>query len=315
MALKDRTPPTAEEYLEYPSRFSNWGRWGDDDELGTLNHITDAVRRESAALVREGRAVSLSRPLDTFASSANPYPAHHFVAMEGSGGMLDYFGMFIHGVTQTHIDALSHLGAHQHGRDVYWNGKPFGPLRMPSGRRGTIEHWSDGIVTRGVLYDIPRLRGTGWVEVGRPVHGWELVDAAAASGIEPRAGDAVVIRSGHGAYYAAHPSERPGFGSPSGVHASCVEFLYETDASMLVWDWQDAPSDQQGVPNPLPIDHPLHVHNVVLPYMGMPIVDNADLERLAATCAELGRWEFQLLVAPLVIEGATGSPVNPLALM
>ena len=84
---------------------------------------------------------------------------------------------------------------------------------------------------------------------------------------------------------------------------------------MLVWDWQDAPTDQQGLPNPLPIEHPLHVHNVLLPYMGMPIVDNADLERLAATCADLGRWEFQLVVAPLVIEGATGSPVNPIAML
>ena len=315
MGLAERTPPTVEEYRDYPSRFSNWGRWGDDDELGTLNHITDDTRRQSAALVTAGRAVSLSRPLDTFAGPANPYPAHHFVAMEGSGGMLDYFGMFIHGVTQTHIDALSHLSAHGHGGGVYWNGKPFGPLRMPSERRGTIEHWREGIVTRGVLYDIPRLRGTGWVEAGQPVHGWELADAAAAAGIEPRPGDAVVIRSGHGAYYDAHPQERPGFGSPSGVHASCVEYLHATDASMLVWDWQDAPTDQQGLPNPLPIDHALHVHNVLLPYMGMPIIDNADLEPIAAACAALDRWEFQLVVAPLVIEGATGSPVNPIAIL
>jgi kynurenine formamidase len=314
MGLHDRTPPTAEEYAAYPARFSNWGRWGDDDELGTLNLVTPEVRRAAGALVRDGRVVSLARPVDTFAGPANPYPAHHFVAMQGSGGMLDYFGMFIHGIVQTHIDALSHLGAHAHGNGVYWNNKPFGPLRMPSGRHGTIEHWRDGIVTRGVLYDIPRLRGEGWVEPGRPVHGWELVDAAAAAGIEPRAGDAVIIRSGHGAYYAAHPDERPGFGFPSGVHASCVEFLAETDAGLLLWDWQDAPTDQQGLPNPLPTNHALHVHNIALPYLGLPIVDNADLEPLAAACAEAGRWEFQLVVAPLVIEGATGSPVNPLAI-
>jgi kynurenine formamidase len=315
MGLSERTPPSVEEYLAYPKRFSNWGRWGDGDELGTLNHITDDVRRAAAALVHEGRAVSLSRPVDTFAGPANPYPAHHFVATEGTGGMLDYFGMFIHGFTQTHIDALSHLGAHQHGSGVYWNNKPFGPLRMPAGRRGTIEHWRDGIVTRGVLYDIPRLRGAQWVEVGQPVHGWELADAAAACGVEPRAGDAVIIRCGHGAYFAAHADEQPSFGSPSGVHASCIEFLYETDASLLMWDWQDAPLEQQGLPNPLPIAHPLHVHNVVLPYLGMPIIDNADLEELAVTCDQLGRWDFQLVVAPLVIEGATGSPVNPIAVM
>ena len=314
MGLADRTPPTVDEYLTYPARFSNWGRWGDDDELGTLNHITDEVRRRAAGLVTEGRVVSLSRSVDTFAGPGNPYPAHHFIAMEGSGGMLDYFGMFIHGVTQTHIDALSHLTAHQHGGEVYWNGKPFGPLRMPSGRTGTIEHWRDGIVTRGVLYDIPRLRGGDWIEAGAPVHGWELADAATQAGIEPAAGDAVVIRCGRGAYEQAQGGQKD-FVSPSGVHASCVEFLYETDASALIWDWQDAPTDQQGLPNPLPISHPLHVHNVVLPYLGMPIVDNADLEPIAAACAALGRWDFQLTIAPLVIEGATGSPVNPIALL
>jgi len=314
MGLSDRTPPTADEYLAYPERFSNWGRWGDDDELGTLNHITDDGRRAAAALATAGRVVSLSRAVDTFAGPANPYPAHHFIAMEGSGGMLDWFGMFIHGVTQTHIDALSHLGAHQHEGGVYWNNRPFGPLRMPSARSGTIEHWRAGIVTRGVLYDIPRLRGTGWVEPGAPVHGWELADAAAACGVEPRAGDAVVIRCGRGAYEAAHP-DAASFTLPAGVHASCVEFLASTEAALLMWDWQDAPTDQQGLPNPLPIDHPLHVHNVVLPYLGMPIVDNADLEPIAEACTELGRWEFLLTVAPLVLEGATGSPVNPIALL
>jgi hypothetical protein len=87
-----------------------------------------------------------------------------------------------------------------------------------------------------------------------------------------------------------------------------------TDAALLLWDWQAAPTEQQGLPNPVPIDHPLHVHNVALPYMGMPIVDNADLRPVARACADLGRCEFLLTVAPLVLEGATGSPVNPIAL-
>jgi hypothetical protein len=146
------------------------------------------------------------------------------------------------------------------------------------------------------------------------VHGWELADAAAEAGIEPAAGDAVVIRCGRGAFEHAQGGVRD-FVSPSGVHASCVEFLAGTEASALVWDWQDAPNDQQGLPNPLPVDHPLHVHNVVLPYLGMPIIDNADLEPIARACADVGRWEFQLTIAPLVIEGATGSPVNPIALL
>ena len=95
----------------------------------------------------------------------------------------------------------------------------------------------------------------------------------------------------------------------------CIEFLYEHDASLLVWDMQDAPIADQGIPNPLPIPVPLHVHHIVIPYMGMPIVDNADFEVLAVECARLGRYELQLVIAPLVIPRGTGSPVNPLAVL
>jgi kynurenine formamidase len=311
MGLADRTPPSADEYAAYRARYSNWGKWGDDDEFGTLNFITPDVRRAAAGLVREGRTVSMARPLDTHAGPANPFPAHHFVAVEGSGGMIDYVGCFVHGFTQTHIDALCHLRTAE--GDTFWNGKPFGHSNLPLDHSGTIDFWRDGIVTRGVLYDIPRLRGTEYVEPGRPVHGWELADAAAAQGITPQAGDAVIIRSGFGAYFQA-VDERPGMGSPAGVHASCIEFLAETDAGLLVWDMQDAPIEDQGIPNPIPIPIPLHVHHIVLPYMGLPIVDNCELEGLARVCAELGRWEFQFVVAPLVITRGTGSPVNPLAI-
>ena len=200
MGLADRQAPTAQEYADYRKRFSNWGRWGEDDELGTLNFITPEVRRQAAELVSEGRSLSLSRPLDTHAGPANPYPAHHFVAVGDSGGMLDYFGMFIHGITNTHIDALCHLATLE--GDRIYNGAEMAKNGMPVGHRGTIEHWRDGIVTRGVLYDVPRLRGGDYLEPGQPLQGWELADAANAQGIEPRPGDAVVIRSGADAYLA-----------------------------------------------------------------------------------------------------------------
>ena len=109
--------------------------------------------------------------------------------------------------------------------------------------------------------------------------------------------------------------ERPGFGGAAGVHASCIEFLHDTEASMLVWDMQDAPNADQGIPNPRGLAVALHVHHILLPYMGMPILDNADFEALAVACADAGRWEFQFVVAPLVIPRGTGSPVNPLAIL
>jgi kynurenine formamidase len=160
---------------------------------------------------------------------------------------------------------------------------------------------------------LPRLRGADSVERGKPVQAWDLVDCAAAQGVESRAGDAVLVRSGAAPYWAAHPDEHGTTGGP-GLRASVLEFLFETDAALLGWDQLDAATEDQGIPNPMAIPTPVHVHQIALSYMGMPLLDNCDLEALAAECARLGRWEFQLVIAPLVIEGGTGSPVNPIAL-
>ena len=312
MGIHERTAPTAEEYDRWRVDYCNWGRWGDHDELGTLNFVSDDVRRSAAALVQEGRVVSCARSIDTKPGPANPYPARHMVAMADSGAMCDHLSLFIHGFTETHLDALCHLPVVE-GNET-WNGQRLDQYGMPAEHRGTVDFWRDGIVTRGVLYDVPRLRGTEYVTPGAPVHGWELADAADAQGVTPQSGDAVLIRSGHGPYYAS-TGVRPGFGGAAGVHASCVEFLHDTEASMLVWDMQDAPNDDQGIPNPRGLAVSLHVHHILLPYMGMPILDNADFEALAPACAAAHRWAFQFVVAPLVIPRGTGSPVNPLAIL
>ena len=313
MSRHDRRPPTQAEYESWRTKFSNWGRFGADDELGTLNHITPEVRREAAALVREGRSISLSRAIDTHAGPRNPYPAHHMMAVGQSGGLADYIGFFIHGFAQTHIDALSHIPTAE--GDAFYNGRPRNPdTTLPVGPTSSIDHWKDGIVTRGVLYDIPRLRGVPFVRAGEPVHAWDLDDAARSQGVTPQAGDAVVIRCGLDASLAAHP-EGAGFGSPGGVHASVLEYLWETKASMLVWDMLDAPIADQGLTNPLDIPVALHLHCMTIPYMGMPLLDNAQLDPIAQACARAGRWAFMLVVAPLVVPGGTGSPVNPIGVL
>ena len=313
MGRSDRRPPTQAEYEGWRQKFSNWGRFGKDDELGTLNHITPEVRRSAAGLVREGKTISLSRSIDTHASPRNPYPAHHMMAVGESGGMADYLGLFIHGFAHTHLDALSHLPTEDFR--AFYNGRRRNPDTMlPTGATSSIDFWREGIVTRAVLYDIPRLRGVPYVTAGEPVHAWDLDDAARRQDVEPRAGDAVVIRSGLDASLAADPSGA-GFGSPGGVHASALEFLWDTKASMLVWDMLDAPTPDQGLANPLEIAPAVHVHCIAIPYMGMPLLDNAQLDPIADACAALGRWEFMLVVAPLVIPGATGSPVNPIAVL
>ena len=313
MALADRKPPTQAEYDAWRQKLSNWGRCGADDELGTVNFATPEVRRAAAGLVSTGRSVSLARPIDTHAGPRNPFPAHHFIPVPGSGGLVDYIGMFIHGFAHTHIDALSHIPTAD-GASFY-NGRPrCAETMLPAGPTSGVDFWRDGIATRGVLYDIPRLRGAPYVRPGQPVHAWDLEDAAARQGVVPRSGDAVIIRSGLDPYLAAHPAGA-GFASPAGVHASVLEFLWKHEASLLVWDMLEAPTADQGLANPIDIHTPVHVHCIAIPYMGLALLDNAQLEPLAAACAELGRWEFLLVVAPLVIPNGTGSPVNPIALL
>jgi kynurenine formamidase len=300
MSLADRTPPTTEEYDSYRERFKNWGRWGANDELGTLNHVTDATRLAAAALVRTGRVVSCAEPLATTPGPRNPNPAQHFMRVTPTAS-LDYIGVFYHGWTNTHIDALCHIFAAD-GSSLY-DGRPTSAVTSTGATTCSVENWRDGIVTRGVLYDIPRFRGKPFVDHEAPVHGWELADCARAEGVEPRPGDAVLVRSGKYDYLAANPDAQ--IGAMPGVHASALEFLHAHDAALLAWDLQEA-ADQG-------YSHRIPIHAIAIPYMGLPLLDNANFDRLAATCAELGRWEFQFVVAPLVVVGGTGSPVNPLA--
>ncbi|MEZ4334721.1 MAG: cyclase family protein [Myxococcota bacterium] len=302
------------DYSNYPRRFSNWGRWGPDDELGTLNFITPEVRREAVASVRSGRVVSLGRAIDTAPSVLNPYPAHHLASVGTARGTADYVGLFYHGFAQTHLDALSHI---PDGEGRYFNGHAIGTrtpaLVMPEGVSLGVQRMRDGIVSRGVLYDIPRLRGATCVQAGAPVRGSDLREAARAQGVEPRTGDVVCIYSGREAWLSARDGNESGIGA--GVHASVCEFLYETDAAMLCWDMLEAPTEDQGIPNPMPIDVPVHVHCIAIPIMGMPLLDNADLRGLAALCRERDRWDFLFMASPLIIEGGTGSPVNPIAVL
>ena len=315
MSLADRTPPTAEEYAAYRERFSNWGRWGPDDELGTLNHVTPEVRRRALAVPRLGRTVSLSLTLggEPRASMRSGFEQEMRVGPMSSG---DRIGIDFHGWTVTHLDALCHIFTAPGGQ--LYNGRPGSAVTADGAASGSVEPYRDGIVTRGVLYDVPRHRGTPHVAAGDPVHGWELEDVARAEGVEPMPGDAVVVRSGANAFYASRPDFALGmFAEMPGVHASALEFLYAHDAALLVWDLLDAGG--QGYAGGLPRGGGesvgIPIHEIAIPYMGMPLLDNADLDGLAAACEEAGRWEFLLAVAPLRVRGGTGSPVNPIAVL
>jgi kynurenine formamidase len=303
--------PTHEEVLSYLHDRRNWGRWGQDDEVGALNLITPEKRIAAAKLVRSGRSVSLSRDFPTTPAPDNAYPAQHWMRIvpRGAGGFAaDYYGIFYHGVASTHLDALCHTWD-EHGM---WNGRdPGREITFDGAKFGAVDKWSHGIITRGVLLDVPRYRGEPYVRQGQPVHGWELEEVAKAQGVTLAAGDALVVYSGREAWQAAN-SGRP-YGAPFtastferlGLHVSCLPFIRDHDVAVLVWDMMDLV--------PIGYDIPWAVHGAIFAY-GVALLDNALLQPLAAACVAEGRYEFMLVIAPLKVVGGTGSPVNPLAL-
>jgi kynurenine formamidase len=303
--MPEREQPTEAEVASYLRDRHNWGRWGEDDQRGAINLITPKKRAAAAALVRSGRIVSLSRDIPTLLGPENPLPAHHWMRLIeiGDGGAaIDYFSMVFHGYTTTHVDALCHVW----DREGMWNGRdPAKEITTDGTNWGGVEHWRDGIVTRGVLLDVPKHRREPFVTLEKPVHGWELDEIVETQGVDLEPGDAVVVYGGREAWQAANPSwsayDPPG----PGLHASCLEFLRDHDVAVLVWDLMDS--------SPTEYDIPWTVHGAIFAY-GVALVDNSLLQPLAEACAEEGRYEFMLTVAPLPLVRGTGSPVNPIAL-
>ena len=274
----------------------NWGRWGADDQMGAVNLITPAKRAEAAQLVKTGRVVSFGRPFE---------PEQQFVRVNqrGTGGsVVDYYGFMYHGVNVTHVDALCHVW----DRNQMWNGRDPGKEIDTSGVRfADITAFAAGLVTRGVLLDVPRYRGVPFVTVDRPVEGAELEAIAARQNVTVKPGDALLIYSGREAYvrangaYVGAPNPRPG------LAASCARYIRDRDVAVLGWDMHDALPEKNGLPWP--------GHGVVYSY-GVALVDNALLEPLAQACDEERRHEFMVMALPLKVPRGTGSPVNPIAM-
>ncbi len=289
---------------------SNWGRWGDDDEMGTLNLITDDSRVRAASLVRSGRTVSLSRDFPTTPGPTNPKPAQHFTTTNprGNGGSAgDYYGIEYHGLVSTHIDALTHVWD---GEGMWQGRNPKEELTFRGTKWGGIQNWKHGILTRGVLLDVPAYRGAPYVRYDQPVHGAELDAIAKSQGVEVKPGDAVIVYSGRDEWDAENPlwgSESTEKGEPRrpGLHASCLEFLRDTDCSALAWDMQDYMPNDWGIP--------WTVHGAIFSY-GLAIIDHCNLRPLSDACKEEDRYEFMFILSPLLVSGGTGSPANPLAL-
>jgi kynurenine formamidase len=289
--------------MDYHRTLSNWGRWGPEDERGALNLISPEVTAAAAATVRSGRTVSCARPIDTHASPDNPSPATHLMLGTHAHGMgSDSLAVAPHGFATSHVDALCHV--FHEGR--LYNGYDAATVTAQGATRLGIEHLRSGIVTRGVLLDAAAVRGVDALEPGEAVYPEDLEAAESAAGLRVRAGDALVVRTGRWHWRDEHGPWDAAF-LLAGLHASCLPWLRERDVAVLGGDGVSdvIPSLVEGMPLP--------VHSVGIVAMGLHLMDNLDLEALAAACSDERRCEFLLAVAPLVVERGTASPVNPLA--
>jgi kynurenine formamidase len=291
------------EVLAFHETLSNWGRWGDDDQLGALNLITPEVTAAAAATVRSGRTVSCARTLNTEAAPDNPSPgAHHMIGTATEGYGADYFAIAPHGFATSHIDALCHIF---HEGKIF-NGYPAETVTAHGATRLGIHHLQSGVVTRGVLLDVPTVRGVDALEPGEPIFPEDLEAAEEHAGLRVRTGDALLLRTGrwrwrdeHGPWDASRRA--------AGLDASCLPWLRQRDVATLGSDCVSdvMPSRVDGVGMP--------IHTVTIVVMGVHLMDNLDLDALAEACREEGRWEFLFTVAPLVLRRGTASPVNPIA--
>jgi kynurenine formamidase len=295
----------------------NWGRWGPDDELGTLNLITPEKVRDAARLVRSGRRVSMALPINKVAGPDNPQPAMHFVVQSHDvpvdsskvGFAMDFLGMSCHGDCHTHVDALCHISY----AGLTYNGRPAAQVVPSTGATGQdITAYSTGIVGRGVLLDIPRLRGVDWLEPGDAVTRAELEDCVRAQGVELGEGDILVLRTGHHARRLAlgawDNNPPPAGEGKAGLHVDAIPWMHERSLAAFLPD-----GDGETVPSVVDgITYPIHPLQVVA--MGMLVSDSLQFEDLAAACAAEGRHEFMVVGLPLRLPGGTGSPWNPIAI-
>ena len=281
------------------TELSNWGRWGKDDQLGTLNLITPAKRREAAALVKDGYSVSLAHDVLKEKAADNEGPFVHTMLPARDGFHTDNFSVSFHGMGQTHIDALCH--ASYQGK--LYNGFPADSIGGEGCPRDSIITAKGGIVTRGVLIDIARMKGVEYLEPGTPIYPEDLAAWEKQTGVKVLPGDAVFVRSGRWAMRAA---KGPGTAF-AGLHVSCARWLHDRGIAVLGGDADPEviPSQVEGIGAP--------IHLLTLVAMGMPLFDECDLEDLGREAAKRKRWTFLFTASPLAVPGGTGAPINPTA--
>ncbi|MCX4759937.1 cyclase family protein [Streptomyces sp. NBC_01275] len=286
-----------------------WGRWSPADR-GAWNRVTAERVRRAAARVRSGTVVPMALPWNTRPGPDNPRPALHHMTDLGDverpepSAHKDFLASDYHGRSVTHLDALSHIAY----RGRLYDGRVAREVVDAAGARFGAVSTLGPLVTTGVLLDLPAVLGIRWLEPGRAVHARDVVAAERALDVTIGEGDAVLLRTGHVRRRAERGAWDSGTAS-AGLHVDAVPLLAERGIALLGSDGDSdvRPSPVAGVHSP--------VHALALTAMGVPLLDNLDLEALSAATAEAGRHTFLFVVAPLNVPGGTGSPVSPVAVL
>jgi len=295
-----RPPRNAEEFDQLFHQVSNWGRWGKDDQLGSVNLVTTAKRKQAMTLVKTGESVSLAHNPMTERAEDNNNPFEHTMLR---GNSMDRYAVSYHGYAHSHIDALCHILY----KDQTYNGYPRAEVNTEKGcTKLGIDNLKNGVITRGVLVDIPRLKGVDFLEPGTPIYVEDLEAWEKKAGVKTSSGDAVLIRTGRWARRAKVGPWAVGQNA-AGLHASVAPWFKARGVALVGSDAAEdvTPSRVEGVALP--------IHTLFITAMGITLLDNQDLEALGAAAARLNRWEFMLTIAPVPVTGGTGFPLNALA--
>ena len=307
-AVAARYPRNADEFDELFRRISNWGRWGKDDERGSANLVTDAKRKQAGALVKNGIAVSLAHNPLTEAAPDNTSPFEHTM---NRGLSTDTYKVSYHGYAHSHIDALCHILY----KDQTYNGYARAEVNTEKGcTKLGIQQLKNGVVTRGILIDIPRLRNLPYLEPGTPVYPEDLEAWEKKVGVKVGPGDAILLRTGRwlrrekvGPWGLIPPDPQAG---EAGYHVSTVPWMRKRDVAFIAADVSNdvRPS---GVPEVVQAKvRSMPVHSLTIVAMGAYIIDALDFEEAAEVAAKLNRYEFFLTGAGTAARGGTGSLLN-----
>src|SRR5687768_1912962 len=302
-----------EDFRDIGARLSNWGRWGKDDERGTVNLITPECLVAAAQLVKKGAIFDLGIPFDVNGPQPGGGRINPVRLMSETGQDQSFIGAFHYADDYVFmpLQAASQWDglAHVYYDDVLFNGFPASDVSPHGAKHCSIDKMAKGIVGRGVLLDIAALKGVEWMQAGDVITPDDLDAAAARQGVEVRSGDILLFRTGWRTKFTTEKNAAEFMAGEPGLGLACCEWLHAKGVAAVAsdnWAIEVLPGEVE--------TELLPVHMVLIRDMGVTLGEILDLDELAADCAQDGVYEFFLTAPPIKFTAAVGSPINPLAI-